>query len=334
MVKKIIVLLIIILIISCGPSEDELTMKINDEFSKLLNAYPTSTPVPTATPIPYPTPVPTATPIPYPTPVPTATSIPYPTPVPTATPIALIDVQEDIKNLLENPYATPVPSAGLDVSNLYKKYRKSVVKIENGGSVGTGWAISEDYIVTNEHVITGSGNQVKIFVPSTDGSITSQIGLVKSWDSDLDLALIKCPNHGAIPLKTKTTTSSDTGTAVFQIGYSTGVENYPAVRHGIIVSIFNQLGNSAQYGNSKKFQILDGLNYSEDLLPIIVVNTGADPGDSGGPIIDYNGNVLGVIFAQVQSVGGSRVIGQQLAIGSSKLDFFWSNCISTTGACD
>ena len=222
----------------------------------------------------------------------------------------------------------------MDINDLYEKYRNSVVKIEHGNSVGTGWAISKDYLVTNEHVISGSGNQVKIYVPSNDGSVVSKIGLVKSWDSDLDLALVKCENHGAIPLKTKTTTSSDNGTAVFQIGYSTGVANYPAVRHGVIVSIFNQLGNSTQYGNSKKYQILDGSNYSDDLLPIIVVNTGADPGDSGGPIIDYDGNVLGVIFAQVQSVGGSRVIGQQLAVGSSKLDTMWSNCIGVGGSCD
>ena len=64
------------------------------------------------------------------------------------------------------------------------------------------------------------------------------------------------------------------------------------------------------------------------------MNTGADPGDSGGPIIDYNGNVLGVIFSQVVSVGGSRVIGQQLAVGASKLDYFWTNCIGVGGACD
>ena len=209
MVRIIILILTIFLIISCGPSDDELNMKINDEFSKLISSYPTATPVPTATPIPF------------------------PTPAPTATPIALIDIQDDIKNLIENP------NVGLDVNELYEQYRKSVVKIEHGNNVGTGWAISKDYIVTNEHVISGSGNQVKIFVPSNDGSVKSQIGLVKSWDSDLDLALVKCQNHGAIPLKTKTTTSSDNGTAVFQIGYSTGVANYPAVRHGVIVSIFN-----------------------------------------------------------------------------------------------
>ena len=304
MVKFLTIIFISILIISCGPSDEEIEIKINQEFDKLIKSYPTATPAP------------------------------IPTPIPTPTPIALINIEEDIKKLLDNPYATPSPSKGMDINDLYEKYRNSVVKIEHGNSVGTGWAISKDYLVTNEHVISGSGNQVKVYVPSNDGSVTSKIGLVKSWDSDLDLALVKCENHGAIPLKTKTTTSSDNGTAVFQIGYSTGVANYPAVRHGVIVSIFNQLGNSTQYGNSKKYQILEGSNYSDDLLPIIVVNTGADPGDSGGPIIDYDGNVLGVIFAQVQSVGGRRVIGQQLAVGSSKLDAMWSNCIGVGGACD
>ena len=328
MVKFLTIIFISILIISCGPSDEEIEIKINQEFDKLIKSNPT------ATPAPIPTPIPTPTPAPIPTPIPTPTPAPIPTPIPTPTPIALINIEEDIKKLLDNPYATPSPSKGMDINDLYEKYRNSVVKIEHGSSVGTGWAISKDYLVTNEHVISGSGNQVKIYVPSNDGSVTSKIGLVKSWDSDLDLALIKCENHGAIPLKTKTTTSSDNGTAVFQIGYSTGVANYPAVRHGVIVSIFNQLGNSTQYGNSKKYQILEGSNYSDDLLPIIVVNTGADPGDSGGPIIDYDGNVLGVIFAQVQSVGGRRVIGQQLAVGSSKLDAMWSNCIGVGGACD
>jgi len=316
LVKFLTIIFISILIISCGPSDEEIEIKINQEFDKLIKSYPTPTPMA------------------YPTPIPTPTPMAYPTPIPTPTPIALIKIEEDIKKLLDNPYATPSPSKGMDINDLYEKYRNSVVKIEHGNSVGTGWAISKDYLVTNEHVISGSGNQVKIYVPSNDGSVTSKIGLVKSWDSDLDLAFVKCENHGAIPLKTKTTTSSDNGTAVFQIGYSTGVANYPAVRHGVIVSIFNQLGNSTQYGNSKKYQILEGSNYSDDLLPIIVVNTGADPGDSGGPIIDYDGNVLGVIFAQVQSVGGRRVIGQQLAVGSSKLDAMWSNCIGVGGACD
>ena len=67
---------------------------------------------------------------------------------------------------------------------------------------------------------------------------------------------------------------------------------------------------------------------------MVVINTGADPGDSGGPIIDYDGNVVGVVYGQVQSVGGKRVIGQQLAVGVRKLNSYWNSCTATGGSCD
>ena len=319
-----------VLIFSCGPNQSEIEKTIDDKFKKLILTYPT------ATPITIPAPLPTATPITIPTPLPTATPITIPTPpapLPTATPITMLELEEDIRNLLKNPYATPAVNTGLDINVIYEKYRKSVVLIEHGSSVGTGWAISEDYIVTNEHVIT-SANSVDIFIPSDDGKIVKKSGLVKSWDENADLAFIKSVNHGAIPLKVKSLTSEDAGTAVIQIGYSTGVTNYPAARHGIVVSVFNQMGTAGQYGSAQKYQKLNGVNYSKDLFPVVVVNTGADPGDSGGPIIDYEGNVVGVIYAQVQSVGGKRIIGQQLAVGIEKLDSYWESCNGIGGSCD
>ena len=94
------------------------------------------------------------------------------------------------------------------------------------------------------------------------------------------------------------------------------------------------MGASGQYGAAQKYQILDDKNYSGDLFPVVVVDTGADPGDSGGPIIDYEGNVVGVIYAQVQSVGGKRVIGQQLAVGMKEVDSYWKSCKGAGGACD
>ena len=45
-----------ILIISCGPSDEEIEIKINQEFDKLIKSYPTPTPAPIPTQIPTPTP--------------------------------------------------------------------------------------------------------------------------------------------------------------------------------------------------------------------------------------------------------------------------------------
>jgi S1-C subfamily serine protease len=289
----------------CGPSQDEIEDTIDNKFQNLMAT------VPTATPITMPTPVPTATPITMPTPVPTATPITMPTPVPTA---------------------TPQPSL-LNINAFYDKYRKSVVLIEHGGTSGTGWAIDKDYIVTNEHVITDA-NSVDIFIPSSDGQVVKKIGWVRSWNENSDLAFIKSENHGAVPLTRRQLTSEDAGISVVQIGYSTGVTNYPAVREGIVVSAFNQLGTAAQYNSAPKYQILNDKNYSNDLFPIVVVDTGADPGDSGGPIIDYEGNAVGVIYAQVQTIGGKRVIGQQLAVGMKEVNDYWKICNGPGGSCN
>ena len=299
----------------CGPNQDEINNQINEEFNKLISVIPT--PLPTATPVSIPTPLPTATPVSIPTP----------------SPSILSNFEEDLIELLANPYATPVTSTGLDIKNAYEKFRLSIVLIESDSSFGTGWAISPNYIVTNEHVIS-STNSVDVYVPSKNGKAVQKKGLIKSWDADADLAFIKVENHGATPLLRRTLISADAGTAIIQLGHSTGVENYPAARHGIVVSVFNQQGNSSQYGTAKKYQTLKGVEYSEDLFPVVVINTGADPGDSGGPIIDYDGNVVGVVYGQVQSVGGKRVIGQQLAVGVRKLNSYWNSCTATGGSCD
>ncbi|MEC7880761.1 MAG: serine protease [Chloroflexota bacterium] len=286
----------------CGPSQDEIEDTIDSKFQNLMAAVPTATP------------------------------ITMPTPVPTATPITIIELEEDLRNLLDEPYATPQPNL-LNINTFYDKYRKSVVLIEHGGTSGTGWAIDKDYIVTNEHVITDA-NSVDIFVPSSDGQTVKKIGWVRSWNENSDLAFIKSENHGAVPLTRRQLTSQDAGISVVQIGYSTGVANYPAVREGIVVSAFNQMGTAAQYSSAPKYQILNDKNYSNDLFPVVVVDTGADPGDSGGPIIDYEGNVVGVIYAQVQTIGGKRVIGQQLAVGMKEVNDYWKICNGPGGSCN
>ena len=86
-----------------------------------------------------------------------------------------------------------------------------------------------------------------------------------------------------------------------------------------------QMGKALDYGIKSTFKVLPGSTYTKDGVMLIVFNTGADPGDSGGPLIDYNGNVVGIVFAQVQSTGGGRVIGTQLAISMREIEVVWED---------
>jgi len=327
LVKKILLISIVLLLLGCGPNEQERSAQINNEFDKLIRSLPTPTPIVMPTPLPTPTPIVMPTPLPTPTPSLLSKS-PY-------LETRILTQRAELLELLINPYSTPVPLIkyeGNDVKKAYEEFRSSVVQISADGSTGTGWAISKDYIVTNEHVISGQ-NSVTIYVPKGT-SAEEKTGLVKSWDESADLAFIKSENHGATPLPLRILTSKDIGTTVVQLGHSTGTEEYPAVRSGVVVSVFNQMGTVSQYGSAQKYKILEGFEYSDSLMPIVVVNTGADPGDSGGPIIDFEGNVLGVIYSQVVSTGGKRIIGQQLAVGSGKVNKYWESCIGAGGSCD
>ena len=51
-------------------------------------------------------------------------------------------------------------------------------------------------------------------------------------------------------------------------------------------------------------------------------------------IIDYEGNAVGVIYAQVKTVGGKRVIGQQLAVGMKEVNDYWKSCNGPGGSCN
>ena len=168
MVRLLLILSIALFFYGCGPSQEEIEGTIDSKFKDLMASFPTATPVT------------------------------MPTPVPTATPVTIIDIEEDLRNLLEEPYATPQTNL-VNINTFYDKYRKSVVLIEHGGTSGTGWAISKDYIVTNEHVITDA-NSVDLSIPSSDGKVIKKTGWVRSWNENSDLAFIKSENHGAIPL--------------------------------------------------------------------------------------------------------------------------------------
>ncbi|MFT0850699.1 DegQ family serine endoprotease [Achromobacter sp. F4_2707] len=151
--------------------------------------------------------------------------------------------------------------------------------------VGSGFIISADgFILTNNHVISGSSD---IFVTLTDGK--EHRAKVVGTDARTDLALLKIDAKGLKPLPIGESSSLRKGQWVLAIGSPFGLES--TVTAGIVSALNRETG---------------------DYLPFIQTDVAVNPGNSGGPLIDLSGRVVGVNSQIVSRSGG--FMGISLAI--------------------
>ena len=161
-------------------------------------------------------------------------------------------------------------------------YNASVQKSKKESKTsGTGFAISATgLIATNNHVTTGA-TSIKVKGINGDFSKSYKAEIVlEDKNNDLSIIQIKDPNFitlGSIPY-TISSKSSDVGTSVFVLGYPLRATMGDEIKltNGIISS------KSGYQGDVSSYQIT---------API-------QPGNSGGPLFDNKGNVIGVINAK------------------------------------
>ena len=214
---------------------------------------------------------------------------------------------------VENPVAIIPPAQIIPVSglegilaqqqafiDLYMNLNPAVVNIGTGGGQGSGFVYDlEGHIVTNNHVVEGV-NQVT--VTFADG--TKVTGQVVGATPSSDLAVVKVdPN--AVNLTAVTLADSDAlqvGQIVVAIGSPFGLQN--TMTTGII-SALDRLFPGEGSSNGNQFSIPN----------IIQTDAAVNPGNSGGPLLDIYGNVIGVNTAIQSPVRGSSGIG--LAVPSN-----------------
>lgn len=150
--------------------------------------------------------------------------------------------------------------------------------------LGSGFIVSEDgYIVTNNHVIEGA-NQIKVTLSNNKTYSAKVIGA----DSELDLAVLKINPQGKLP--TLTFGSSDgirVGDWVIAIGNPYGLD------HTVTVGVISAKGRPVSIENRKFRNLLQ-------------TDASINPGNSGGPLINLNGQVVGVntaVNASAQGIG-------------------------------
>ncbi len=176
------------------------------------------------------------------------------------------------------------PSAD-SVEAVAKSVLPSVVKINvkgaQGEGSGSGIIISSDgQILTNNHVVEVAGQGGEISVNFNDGS--AKKATVVGTDPLTDLAVIKAEGASGLQPATIGRSQVDVGENVVAIGSPFGLE--ATVTSGIVsalnrpVSVGNQSGQSGQ----------------DTTYPAIQTDAAINPGNSGGPLVDLNGDVIGI----------------------------------------
>ena len=210
------------------------------------------------------------------------------------------------------PSATPaLNESGLSVAQIYQGAYKGVVEITvslpGGGAQGSGFVYdSSGHIVTNDHVVADASS-IKVAFP--DGS-TYPASLVGT-DASTDLAVIKvsAPSSKLHALTLGDSSQLAVGNPVVAIGSPFGLEE--TVTSGIVSALHRQMTSPSGFAIADSIQTDAAINH----------------GNSGGPLLDSNGHVIGVNTQIKSDSGGNEGVG--FAVPSQTIKSVVSQIVST-----
>jgi serine protease Do len=179
--------------------------------------------------------------------------------------------------------ALPVTLAGAGARREIKDTVSSVVLVRSGAGSGSGVLISRDgYVLTAAHVV---GDAEKVKLRWSDGSETD--GEVVRQAAGRDVALVKTDPRGHAPLPLETT-PPPTGGVVYAVGAPLDEKLQGTVTRGVLSGT----------------PVITGYAYLQS-------DASVNPGNSGGPLLDEQGKVIGLTVIGLHS---ARVSGLNLFV--------------------
>ncbi len=167
-----------------------------------------------------------------------------------------------------------------EITDYLKMFPTADMPNETDSWSGTGFALNDKYVVTNYHVIEKAKN---IKLHGIQGNFNKSYNAkIVATDKFNDLAILKITDYdfkgfGAIPYNVKTTLT-DVGEEIFVLGYplTNTMGNEIKLTTGVVSSRSGFQGDMSQYQISAPVQ----------------------PGNSGGPLFDGKGNIIGIVSAK------------------------------------
>jgi len=221
-------------------------------------------------------------------------------------------VLREVQASSTEPAAFP-SSGGKKISDIYDSAKHGVVQVTSTSVVsgnpffgpqeqqaeGSGFVIDKDgHVVTNYHVVQGA-KQVQVSFSDNEARDATVVGT----DPSTDIAVLKIQGTWArslTPLTLGDSSAVQVGDAVVAIGNPFGLER--TVTAGIVSALQRQI------------QAPNGFQIDE----VIQTDAAINHGNSGGPLLNANGDVIGV-NAQIESESGGNVgIGFAIPINTVK----------------
>lgn len=156
------------------------------------------------------------------------------------------------------------------------------------------------YLVTNTHVIKGAS---KVDIRLADG--TKVPGEIVGSDTFSDIAVVKISSEKVTTVAEFGDSSKlNVGETAIAIGSPLGSEYANTVTQGIISSLNRNVSLKSQDGQAISTKAIQ-------------TDTAINPGNSGGPLVNIQGQVIGITSSKIASNGGTSVEGLGFAIPSN-----------------
>ena len=166
----------------------------------------------------------------------------------------------------------------------------SVVQIVTDQGTGTAFYFDTHWLVTAAHVVVDAAH---VTIRSGARDIPVELD---AWDTLLDVAFLYAPGQAGEPIPWAYDTDLQPGTELAIIGYPTGVTGSASVTDGRLSRIVQHPGD----------------------ITFLQTNAAANPGNSGGPVINKCGEVVGMVISKLVSLD---VEGIAYAVGTTTLQY-------------